>query len=444
MYATHHQTKQQGLLMLVVVIIIALLSSAYVLRHYNVAAQQRAQDKKTMLALAVAKQALLAYAAEPISALPNKALLTCGTNCIRPGDLPCPDTSNNGEAGTKCNSQSTRLGRLPWKTLGVDDLRDGAGERLWYAVSNQYKNNHRVLSLNSDSLATISLRNAEGVLINDAGADSGLVALIIAPGRVLTRADGLRQYRSPANINLAQHYLDIALNEDNADFVDGTDNGFVIANKHNQSNINDVILPISRDEINVAMESRVLLEVRQAMQYFYKVNAYYPLPASASDTSCFGTVTLAAGACVESSNQAMGRVAVTSSTNGTDLWASLDQNSILRGEQNNNWFQQNGWRELLFYAPASTCTQTANNCSAVGGDLILDHAQSPIDSPSANNKQVVLLVTGKTLQGQTRVSNSDKTLLINYLEDTENLDMDKHYMRQIVEPSNNDRLVAIP
>jgi type II secretory pathway pseudopilin PulG len=430
--------------MLVFVIIIALLSSAYVLRHYNLAAQQRAQDKKTMLALAAAKQALLAYAAEPISALPSNALLTCGTNCIRPGDLPCPDASNNGTAGKVCSSQSTRLGRLPWKTLGVDDLRDGAGERLWYVVSSQYKNNPRVLPLNSDSLATISLRNAEGLLINDASADTGLVALIIAPGRVLTRADGLRQYRSSANINVAQHYLDIALNEDNADFVDGTDNGFVMANKHNQNNINDVILPISRDEINAAMESRVLLEVSQALQYFYKVNAHYPLPASVSDTSCFGTVTLATGACVESSNQAMGRFAVTSSSDGTDLWASLDQNSILRGEQNNNWFQQNGWRELLFYAPASTCIQNPNNCASMGGDLILDHAQSPIDSPSANNKQVVLLVTGKPLQGQTRISNADKTLLINYLEDTENLDMNKHYTRQIIESSNNDRLMAIP
>jgi type II secretory pathway pseudopilin PulG len=430
--------------MLVFVIIIALLSSAYVLRHYNLAAQQRAQDKKAMLALAAAKQALLAYAAEPISALPSNALLTCGTNCIRPGDLPCPDASNNGTAGKVCSSQSTRLGRLPWKTLGVDDLRDGAGERLWYVVSNQYKNNPRVLPLNSDSLATISLRNAEGLLINDASADSGLVALIIAPGRVLTRADGLRQYRSSANINVAQHYLDIALNEDNADFVDGTDNGFVMANKHNQNNINDVILPISRDEINAAMESRVLLEVSQALQYFYKVNAHYPLPASVSDTSCFGTVTLATGACVESSNQTMGRFAVTSSSDGTDLWASLDQNSILRGEQNNNWFQQNGWRELLFYAPASTCIQNPNNCASMGGDLILDHAQSPIDSPSANNKQVVLLVTGKPLQGQTRISNADKTLLINYLEDTENLDMNKHYTRQIIESSNNDRLMAIP
>jgi hypothetical protein len=31
--------------------------------------------------------------------------------------------------------QAERLGRLPWKTLGLPDLRDGDGERLWYAVS---------------------------------------------------------------------------------------------------------------------------------------------------------------------------------------------------------------------------------------------------------------------------------------------------------------------
>ncbi len=39
-----------------------------------------------------------------------------------------------GETG-----QWQRLGRLPWKTLGLPDLRDAFGERLWYAVSSKHK-----------------------------------------------------------------------------------------------------------------------------------------------------------------------------------------------------------------------------------------------------------------------------------------------------------------
>jgi type II secretory pathway pseudopilin PulG len=427
--------------MLAIVIVVALLSSAYMLRHYNITAQRFAQQQKTMQVLAVAKQALLAYAAEPIT---ENTLSNCGTNCKRPGDLPCPDTNNDGVAQSTCSAQSARLGRLPWKTLGVDDLRDGSGERLWYAVSNLYKNNPRELPLNSDTLATISLKNAEGVLIHNGGADSGLVALVIAPERVLTRSDGLHQYRSSANINVAQHYLDIVSNEDNADFVDATSNGFVVANVQNQNTINDVILPISRGEMNAVMESRVLTEVMQSLQYFYKVNAYYPLPASAGDVSCFGATTLGGGDCVENVNSVIGRVPVSASTSNVDLWVSLGSNAILRGEQSHHWFQQNAWRELVFYAPAFTCTQTASLCASVGGDLILNHALTPIDAPSSNNKEVVLLIAGKVLQGQTRVSHADKTSLSNYLEDAENLDMDKLYTRQMVTPSNNDRLLAIP
>ena len=35
-------------------------------------------------------------------------------------------------------------GRLPWKTLAIPDLRDGAGERLWYAVSVRFKRNNTI------------------------------------------------------------------------------------------------------------------------------------------------------------------------------------------------------------------------------------------------------------------------------------------------------------
>ena len=62
-----------------------------------------------------------------------------------PGYLPCPDTDGDGWAEATCGSldgasgQASRLGLLPWKTLGLPDLRDGYGERLWYAVSSKYK-----------------------------------------------------------------------------------------------------------------------------------------------------------------------------------------------------------------------------------------------------------------------------------------------------------------
>src|SRR5688572_14935432 len=101
------------------------LSSASTAQH-----RQRASER----ALAQAREALLAYAADrPIDAR------------VGPGYLPCPDLDDDGWAESTCGSlsghlgQAERLGRLPWKTLGLPDLRDGHGERLSYAVSTRFK-----------------------------------------------------------------------------------------------------------------------------------------------------------------------------------------------------------------------------------------------------------------------------------------------------------------
>lgn len=48
--------------------------------------------------------------------------------------LPCPDrgAGNEGEADPGCAASA--VGRLPWRTLGLPPLRDGAGECLWYEI----------------------------------------------------------------------------------------------------------------------------------------------------------------------------------------------------------------------------------------------------------------------------------------------------------------------
>src|SRR5213083_1501206 len=78
------------------------------------------RSRATERSLAQAREALIAYAtARPVSA------------AVGPGYLPCPDLDDDGWAEATCGSQNgdsgqaQRLGRLPWKTLGLPDLRDG-------------------------------------------------------------------------------------------------------------------------------------------------------------------------------------------------------------------------------------------------------------------------------------------------------------------------------
>src|SRR5438105_5032007 len=165
------------------------------------------RDRLTDRALAEAREALLAYAADrAINAI------------VGPGYLPCPDLDDDGWAESTCGSldgtsgQAQRLGRLPWKTLGLPDLRDGYGERLWYAVSSKYKGllncgvSRACLDLSPDSaLGTITVRDASGVVLHDGTVaesyranEGGAVAVVFAPGAPLARADGTPQVRDCA------------------------------------------------------------------------------------------------------------------------------------------------------------------------------------------------------------------------------------------------------
>jgi hypothetical protein len=102
-----------------------------------------------------------------------------------PGRLPCPErldqpgSSSEGIAPpfpgfTPCNL----VGRLPWRTLGIEQIRDGYGEPLWYAVAaGTWALIHPTTSL------TINPGTANSLPYD--GAASAVVAVIIAPGPAL-------------------------------------------------------------------------------------------------------------------------------------------------------------------------------------------------------------------------------------------------------------------
>ncbi|HLY97007.1 MAG TPA: hypothetical protein VKO66_07300, partial [Sideroxyarcus sp.] len=241
--------------MFIVMMVIMVLGTATLLvSSLNSASLQIARDQTTADALAQAKEALIGYAAKV------QVSNFCALNCARPGELPCPDnhapgTFLEGTPSTPCNGNA--LGRLPWKTLGLPDLRDASGERLWYAVSGNFKNSPRTGTLNSDTRGTISVFSSNGQLLNDGGSigsgSSGVVAVIIAPGEVLTRQGGTLQDRSAPGVNTASNYLDVVtlsgVNHDNSGFTDGSStNGFIqgrIADGNGNLVVNDQLLPVT-------------------------------------------------------------------------------------------------------------------------------------------------------------------------------------------------------
>lgn len=414
---THPFKPQRGAAFIVMLVILIMGVTAFLVSSLSSSAIQIKRDQVTAEALAQAKEALIGYAAS--------VDLSSGTN--RPGDLPCPDTNNDGIAELSCGNalgttgQAQRIGRLPWKTLGLPDLRDSSGERLWYAVSNNFKNNTRTTCtspgqpgcLNSDTAGTISVFSPDGTLINNGGGSTGAVAVIIAPGDVLTRQGGALQDRSIAGVNTATNYLDIATvggnMMDNANFIEGSStNGFIqgrIQDTNGNLIVNDQLLVITQDNIMQAVQKRIIAEVRLCLTEYASIPqnyGRYPWTTDPTNVSNYNDV----------SDQLFGRVPdqtfdntkSDSGDNMKDVWGA---NCNI---QYGSWWLN--WKEMVFYGLADSYKPLdPPNTSAACGTCLT------VNPPSAAaNKKIVVIVAGKTMTGQIRVSNADKGNLSNYLE----------------------------
>ncbi|MBL8458421.1 MAG: hypothetical protein JNM92_03580 [Zoogloea sp.] len=172
------RARQQGMLLPALVLLLALGGLGWLLARHDTpadrAARQLQADLRTTRALQTAREALLGFAAT----YRNKEHPTADF-----GYLPCPDLDGDGSSETCGQQGRPAVGRLPYLTLNLPDLRDGAGECLWYAVAGTFKNNPKPEALNWDSTGGFRLRDGAGQVIALPGDQAGLAAaLIIAPG----------------------------------------------------------------------------------------------------------------------------------------------------------------------------------------------------------------------------------------------------------------------
>ncbi|HLP97731.1 MAG TPA: hypothetical protein VK149_04735 [Sideroxyarcus sp.] len=388
---------------------------------------QNAQDRVTAEALAQAKEALIGYAIKV--QISNSS--GCLPNCPRPGDLPCPDTNNDGVQESSCGNasgstgQSSRIGRLPWKTLGLPDLRDGSGERLWYAVSNNFKSSFRNTTLNSDTPGTISIFASEGTQLNNGASTSGVAAVIIAPGAPIRRQDtGNMQDRSAAGENTPTNYLDYAtvagVAHDNAGFIDSSATDGLIqgrikvydpATKSDYVILNDQLLTVTVDNIMPGVQKRVAAEVKNCLvHYALNNNNRYPWATPLSDTGSTYN---------DNSDEFFGRISDDlSNTENDSNYVMNNQWSNNCNTHNNNtpagWWRN--WKELVFYGVArsyrprdSSPSSFPSVCATVGRCLNVNDTSTPA--------RFVVIVAGKTLSSPDQTNRSlNKSNAFYYLE----------------------------
>jgi hypothetical protein len=253
--------RQQGVVVVVLVVLLLLGGFMFALGTVKVAAVGVEREHASIDVLARAKGALIDAAV---------------TDNARPGQLPCPDVNDDGwttspadfDAGT--GACVSLIGRLPWKTLGLPDLRDDSGERLWYAVSNDFRASNAAVPLNSD---TAFRAGNQSLTLNGFTSGSNLAAIVIAPGAVLTRTDGRAQQRACGGACDPRDFLDIAAGEDNAD------NNRIFASATRSASFNDRLMPVYSDDIMRLVERRAARELAQHLRDHYNAwNALAPTP----------------------------------------------------------------------------------------------------------------------------------------------------------------------
>jgi len=406
------------------VFILGIVLSALFYSFVSPASSAIERDKITAAALAQAKDALIGYAA---------------AHATRPGALPCPDTNNdgNGEPATASpggNSCPNYIGRLPWKSLGLPDTRDGSGERLWYSLSPNFRNANPPSGpvLNSDTPAEITI----------SGIPDKIIAVVIAPGAIVGAQD--REAADTTKVNSAANYLDGG-NENG-----GSDGKTFTAGP----TTNDKPIAITRDSFFPPVESRVAREIGKLLRDYYDLplassppdyNHYYPFAAPFSGTTCV-------------SGTYRGRIPTTDCPPLKSFASTLPP-----------WFGPgstgNRWNEVMVYGVAPRCTpkivpgfitptptpDTIDNAALDCNYTTTSYGTSYLSVGTSNEIQAIVLPGGYGLSGQSRPCET----AADCLEDQQNTDGPGSYPNTAdgadnliyVKPqrssTNNDSLVIV-
>ncbi len=433
----YQANRQRGIALILILVLLGLIAGVLAVGFTSDLARQNNKEQQTVDALAKAKEALIGYAAND----PNQ-----------PGVLPCPDSNNDGRADSPCGATGvTAIGRLPWKTLGLPDLRDGSGECLWYAVSANFKNSglSAPAVVNSDSPGTLVINDAGGAPVYSGS--NKVVAIVFSPGNPLPGQDRSSSTPAPVcggNTTTANTIVANYLEGGNQNGV--ATNIFVTA--QSTDTFNDKLLPITREALFPVVEMRVARELRLSLRNYYAANGFFPLAAP------FPNNTGAPGAY-------QGYVPTTGCVPGVpDLPTYLPA-----------WFVANNWQQVMVYAVAPRCTPKINTglisiallapppvCATGCINLVLaqiclfpqsvdpsvlncnNTAAGPYLTVSGvGGIESIVFAASYGLGGQSRPCNTITDCLESVGGNSENINNDTFYVKPVRSNTNNDSLVIV-
>lgn len=439
--------RQRGIALLILLAIIGMGIMFALVAGLNKSAGDlaRARDLRTYSALAQAKAALIAYAVTYKDTHDNPG----SSSYTVPGYLPCPDSGSSaseGQAASSCGSSLVSvIGRLPWKSLGLNALRDSSGECLWYAVSGTYKNNPNGVStstttsnmMNWDTNGQFNVMDSDGTtFLAGSTADTNAVAVILAPGSALSGQD-----RTPAagtsncgGNYTAAAYLETAngINNSAVSGTAGATSSFIAGTS--SDTFNDKLVYITRADIWNAIKKRTDFNnylramTRRAAECTAKYGTHNSsgtydkrlpwasnvslstssIPTYAVDSRYNDVDGLLAGRLSYRVNTA--RSDTNNNIDSYDSNSYLFSNNSYCGYTSDQQVWYDNWKDELFYAVANNYRPTAQWWWPSW------YPNYFLNINGSGNYAAVVVFAGEKLSGQDRNTASDKGSIANYLE----------------------------
>lgn len=389
------KAKQRGAALMVMLVVMILGISAVVISSLGISRLTNARREITADALARAKEGLIGRA-------------VADTNL--PGSLPCPDTNDDGSAellsGNDCPSY---IGRLPWRTLGLPDLRDGSNERLWYALSARFRDDSSARPLNSNTKGTLLVYRADGTnLQTEAGYSA--VAVIFAPGAPL----GSQTRNTVAEQNSAANYLETANGRNNA-----SASGPYIAGAKSDT-FNDQLLFITTRHLMPLVEQRVAGEVKRVLANYY----------TSSGCNCYPWADSVDQFADYDSNYGLNRGWLPNNSLPVN-WAGSSVPTSIKPPQ---WFFDNEWYKLIYYSVAESYTDDPYYCHYYGSCI-----NSTLRVDGVSGARALFFMPGTFAGTRTPDTLSD------YLEDSgNNDDANDRYVTPTSQAADRDRIYRLP
>lgn len=247
--------RQQGYMLLALLLVLFVSGTSFVIGAIDTRQSLALREQSEVTRqLALAKEALLAYAASTPALFGND---------IGPGYLPCPDADNSAlpDAASSYSEDDTdalcpaglTLGRLPQYVVteaGNYPLNShfaGRDQQFWYAVSPLHLRTSSNTPSSNKTNAALSRLTLDGT--------SRIVALIIAPGEALDTQD------RASNPLLYSNYLD-GTNGSSA-------TSFISSYSANPAQFNDSLVAITHDELMHYVGTVVAARLQQQLETAY-------------------------------------------------------------------------------------------------------------------------------------------------------------------------------